>query len=79
MSTLLNHCKIVGPIETEAPGAIANPSTGLEQAKINAREKAYDLGADTFVITDISLLGGSLIPHQWGRAVVTGVAVKCFP
>lgn len=78
MSTLLNACKVIGPVDAEAAGAIANPSTGLEQAKINLREKAFDLGADTVVITDISLLSGSLIPHQWGRAIIQGTAVKCF-
>jgi hypothetical protein len=78
MSTLLANCKNIGPVSAEGNGSIAVAEAGIPQAKTNARTKVADMGGDTLVILNTDFYTGSMLPPQPAKAVIQGVAMKCY-
>lgn len=71
MSTLLADCKKIGPVTGTAKASLVDYDELGLRAKINAREKAADMGADTLVVTNIDYL------ESPSSAIVQGVAMRC--
>lgn len=68
-SNLLADCKKIGPVSADVTNVAMFPADLEISAKIAAREKAADLGADTLAITNIDVGGAT--------ASVQGVALRC--
>lgn len=78
MSTLLSNCKNLGPVSAEGTNGSLYPVQGVPQAKLNARLKVSDVGGDTLVILNTDYYEGSWIPREPAKAVIQGVAMKCY-
>ncbi len=73
-STLLAKCQTLGPLKVSAQGA-GTLDEGFSAARINLREAAAAMGADTVVIVNSERIMHGLYNRE---QVIHGTALRCY-